>query len=494
MSIIYESTTEDYVDVTELFRFAQDFYLDHPGQQLELAGWEKRVANIGIPNDLWVVQVGEQAAEYARPTFIPVLAAISLGFPSKDLLAVMKHHDMDADDFLRCEYCKNLIPGVPHNPIDDTRVRLDSWTVCKAVLDAINLDADLTNDLILERNDEENYYEHDPDLEVVCLLSPIEGLWPISIPDSMIETSNLYVIDISYFEHANESFQQLSYEQVLTTLERSGNLHPLVISENGYSDGINNGFFKKLFVGMVGDGNVNLSKIIEALNSVDDPVLLDKLNTRIINALPDFDFEFLVGMDAMEMMAKYLDKTRYAPLLNNMVVKLNLLPLVHAKGLKKPQSDQVLIGWIEDYECGGSDTLQHLFNELMMIDPIHFRKPHFKAIGVAMNGLVEPQNLSRIDLQALLMKALHGFYAYSKAAHWTQNGLPTTTFVDKAKPSVETLASFVSKHVEVDYKALADLPSVMKALLAGCDGFDIRKLPGITRRDKGQVLSDGLGL
>lgn len=493
MNILPERNN-DYTDVTELLRFAQGYFLANPGQQMDLRIWEKQVAKEGVPDDLWVVQIGSYAVEHARPTFIPALAAITLGYSSQDLLAVMKHHDMDADDFLVSEYYKNLIPGVPDNPIDDTRIRLDSWTVCSAVLKAIQLDEDLIEDLLLERNDENNHYEHNYDLEILCLLSTIEGLWPISMPDSSIETSNLGVLDISDFENISESFNQLSNEQILTILERSGNLHPLVISENGYSDGSSNAFFVKLFFGMQDDGNAKLSRIIEALNSVDDPGRLEKLNARIINVLPDFDFKSIAGKDVLEMMAKHLDKNRYAALLSNMVVKLNLIPLSNAKSLKKTQREQVMTQVHEDFECAGDCIMKRLYNELMAIEPGNFRKPHFKAIGVAINDLADPQDLSGLNLQALLVRTLQGFDAYTKAAHWTTMGLPTTRFVEKAKPSVEALASYASKHVEVDYNALSDLPSAMKAFLAGCNGYDIRKMPGISRRDKGHVLSDSLGL
>lgn len=494
MNILYDSS-EEYVDVTELFRFAQDFYLHNPGQQLDLAMWEKRVANISIPNDLWVVQVGEHCAETTRPTFIPVLAAITLGFSSKDLLAVMKHHDMDADDFLVCEFGKNLIPGVPHNPIDETRITLNSWTVCNAVLDAIVLDEALSDDLLLERNDRTNHYEHNCVLEVACLLSPMERLWPITKVKTLTQSEHLFVGSLTDFEYAGERFSQLSNDQILMILERSGNLHPFVISENGFGDGFTNTFFKDLFMSLGVRDDANLSRVIEALNSVEDPVQLSKLNARIISALPDIDFSVAAdGIATLVMMEKLLDNTRYAPLLNNMVVKLNLLPIPDLIEARKGRDEPTEVQAYEEFERPGDKILKRLYDELLAIEPRDFRRPHFKAIGVAMKDFGKPQDLSGLNLQALLLAALEGFDAYTKAGHCTPMGLTSSTLVEKARPSVEALASFVSQHDEIDYGALSNLSSAMKALLAGCKGFDIRNLPGLSRHDKGQVLSDGLGL
>jgi hypothetical protein len=53
--------------------------------------------------------------------------------------------------------------------------------------------------------------------------------------------------------------------------------------------------------------------------------------------------------------------------------------------------------------------------------------------------------------------------------------------------------SFVARHCEVDYKRFNDLSSTAKSFLVA-SGFEIKKLPGINRRDKGQLLSDGMGL
>jgi hypothetical protein len=483
----------EFTDVTELLRFAQDFYLTHPGQQMDLALWEKRVAQEGKPDDLWVVQVGKHAAEHARPSFIPVLAAITLGFGSEDLMTVMKHHRMTANDLLVCEYGLHLIPGVPENPVDDARTPLDSWSVCKEVVAAIYLDAELSKDLTEELNDLSVHYEHNYDFEIACLLSPNPDLWPITKLNTGLRSEDLSITACSTLQCASTSFCHLSNDQILLILERSGNLHPFVISENGFEEDQANQFYKDFFIGLLGRDTKNLTRVMEALNSVEDPVLLEKLNRRIINALPDFDFSGTQdAFEVMSMMEKHLNHDRYAPVLNSIVIKLNVLPINRMKLMPEFLAS---VQNVRAYELDREpdQILKRLNAELMAIEPEDFRRPHFHAIGAATKDLSRPQDLSGVDLQALLMRALQGFGEYGKAKHQTWMGEPTSKYVDNAKPSIENLARYVAKKAEVDYKAFADLSSEMKALLAS-NGFDPRKLPGISRQDKGRVLIDNLGL
>lgn len=63
----------------------------------------------------------------------------------------------------------------------------------------------------------------------------------------------------------------------------------------------------------------------------------------------------------------------------------------------------------------------------------------------------------------------------------------------EAIDEADSFASIINKDSNIDYKMLSGLSSTSKSILAK-NGFDIKRLPGMTMKDKGNVLSSQLGI
>jgi hypothetical protein len=103
------------------------------------------------------------------------------------------------------------------------------------------------------------------------------------------------------------------------------------------------------------------------------------------------------------------------------------------------------------------------------------------------------QNPDGVDMTGLVARAMKGLMAYHEMRHF-EEGLITN---DNKKEADEWVSTFLKSVADIgvtyDYKQFSDLTSSDKRLMASA-GFDIKKLPGMNTRDRGQVLTDQLGL
>jgi hypothetical protein len=199
---------------------------------------------------------------------------------------------------------------------------------------------------------------------------------------------------------------------------------------------------------------------------VDDPDQLLALNSRLISVLSDLDYIEGQGEDTFKAMESLLDNTRYAPVFDSPLIRLNLdVPL------NTPNQTDV----------------SRLLDLLHTIDPSEFGNMHFKAIYKSIKG-GSVHDIRGVDLHEFLMVALNGLtgtFCTDRKRHYD--------LILEAEASVEHLIRFVIKNTEIDYECLQTLSSGSKSMLVS-NGLDIKKLPGINRRDKGHLLSDQLGL
>lgn len=131
--------------------------------------------------------------------------------------------------------------------------------------------------------------------------------------------------------------------------------------------------------------------------------------------------------------------------------------------------------------------------ELLDIDPLNFRKGHFEAIGAMAEKWSAPQELSDFDAMRLVGHTTSALAAYKGQRHIDFMKGGCTAYQDRATSQVITFISWLAPQISIDYASLAHLESSAKAILAKA-GFDYKKLPGMTHRDKGNVLSEALGM
>jgi hypothetical protein len=460
---------DTYSDMTWFFKVAQDHYLREPGRQIGLEFWSQ-AADYPEP---WQIHVGLYCIENASLSTIPVLAAVSLDFSATELLNVIKHHGMSAAEFFNLKCTKNLKGSQPED-----RIALSSWTIHTKIVDAMSLDPSLTQSILKETK--ANFvgtFTDRLEIEMARLLSDSEELWPITGVNRYIASKNNVesdyddtappITDLNTFNYCGPEFSDLSNAQVLLMLERSGNLSMAVTNDNGFRDQQTKGFFRDLFVSVAISEYPNLRRIVDAINSVDDPDQLLELNSRLISVLSDLDYIEGQGKDTFTAMQNLLDKNRYSPFFDSPLIRLNLdVPL----------------------DTPNQTDVARLFNLLRTLETSEFGNMHFNAIYKSVKGDRTIDDFRGADLHEFLVVALNGLTGAFSIDHKRHYDL-----VVEAEASVEHLIRFVFKNTEIDYKRLQTLSSGSKSMLVS-NGLDIKKLPGINNRDKGALISDQLGL
>jgi hypothetical protein len=252
------------------------------------------------------------------------------------------------------------------------------------------------------------------------------------------------------------------------------------------------GFFGKLFTAKDNRGNFDI--IIQAMNRTEDPAMIAAIADRLLAAISDYqDGANGLGVMFFEAISKKLDPSRYGHVLDNMVLKLCLLPIYDMANIKSEEYERSQTPTQRDFCNSGAVILKRLNDELKDLTPKDWRRRHFDAIGTLISEWSVPQDLAGIDLHEFLIQTLSALEAYKATDHLDYLGEKMDCCADEAERHVKTLIRFVSKTIEVDYDRLAALPSASKALLVS-GGLTLRKLPGINNQDKGALLSEGLGI
>jgi hypothetical protein len=494
-------------DVAWLIGQAREFYLKHPGEQIPPRVWYDLCEQVDFDYHYdRTAKIGQNYLQGLEDKIIPAIAAISLGVPTEQLAKTLEHHEVPADFFLRCFFSNDQVDGSEETPDEATHERLSPWNITKEMVNAIALIPSMRKELARDMLDNVEDYGQNYNLEMACILSDEKCLWPLTQLKTLLlsrgdhyepdETQSIKITSILAFKGFS-GLDALSNEQILNLLERSGNLHIDVNSENGFDDGImTNGFLREMFAGMLDENDCrNFSRMIEAINSVDEPGQLAKLNAKLIASIAEYDYPMLFDrVQVMKHMERHLDHQRYAPTLQSMLLKLNVLPVGIADKLRDDSLISILIPSFQEFDDHSDQVFKRLHAEIKDLSPAEFRKPHFRAISEVINQWKKPQDLSGIDLQGLLHTTLAGMERYQATTHYDAKGYITERHKELAVAAVNDLAGFFTNHCDVDYKRFSDdLPSSAQKFLAA-NGFEIKKLRGINRRDKGDLLTEGMGL
>jgi hypothetical protein len=461
---------QKFKDMSFLLKVAQDCYRHEPGHQINLEFWSQ---SSDFPEP-WFIHDGFHQIDNVTLSTIPVLAAITLGYSAPELLKVIQNHGMTTSEFFSLTSKKDENCAQPR-----TATALSSWTIHTKIIDAISLDPQLTNDVIKEIKDNKvGSFTDLQEIDIARLLSNAESLWPITYinaymsakRDGVPEENNPVpsIQDLNAVAYCGPEFSRLSDDQIFMILERSGHLSMDLSPDNGFIDPSSTGFFKNLFRQAASDNTANIQRFLAAINGVDDSERLESLNSKLIQTLSDFDCKNWEGEATYAAIKETLDKALYTDVFDNPLIRLNLDLPPNTLGT-------------------GSDkgSLLALLEHLKGIEPTQYGQRHFKAIGKALNSLKAcPKG---VDLHDLLTITLRGLDAYTNG----HERIPS--LVTDSISHVANLIRFVTRNTKIDYERLQTLPSSSKALLVA-NGLDLKKLPGINRRDKGDLLCDQLGL
>jgi hypothetical protein len=487
-------------NLNQLFHLTLDWYAKRPDQLIPLDMWDAMTERFSQGYEK-VIQIGNRKIAGISLNLIPALAAINFKVSSPSLMMILKHHQVHSHDILDTRFIRPPQGKVEDMPGKNQSFILDHFSVIKEIIDATCLDEGLSNNMAEAFHNYEDNYGIDYDFEVACLLSTNQNLWPVTHLNRYLKNLEAgkpalkpRLTPVYCFKDEEIDFSQFTKNQIIMMLERSGNLHSGVISENGFGDKYDAIFFNEFFAELHAFYAKGMSHVVNAINTLEDTEIINRIADAIIRSVPDFgNKQEGRGSKILNNMETFLNRNLYQKVLNSVVIKLNVLEL---KNLPPMLSKRVVYSEtspLNEFKDAGDQLFRRLYDELGHLESSEFLRPHFRAIGALLDDWKVPQDLTGIDLHGFLIRTLNALDTYSEAKHYDEDVQETEEFATFASRQVERLSVFVSQNQSPDYKRLASLSSPSKALLA-THGFDIKKLPGINRKDKGQMLSDELGL
>jgi hypothetical protein len=502
---------------TWLFRLAQEWYTTNPGEQIPHAVWDSEVREAlrlsgstnPVHEERFDISAHDWRVIWINPEMIPVLAAVTLGFSTEDLAKVVQHHNIGKNQLTRCSVLEGFIDErTDIRPEDANRCKLRGWMLVEEVTKALCLDPIAVNHLAKEVHE----YGVSTNLRLACLLQDIPRLWPSTQLERHVESLYSGVIDKRrspfQFIEANtfaklEDIHDFSDGEVRLILERSGILRLGTTREMGFD----NHFFFDLFEELVspeypdstyddsGDllelGEQKIRLITRFLNAIECPALLAMINDKIRESMSDLDSNNMrSGSSVLLNLQAVLDPVKYADVLNDVVLRINLFPM---SSMRIPR--QKWEGPMYDiFYNEPSLLLSKLASQLRETDSGHFKTPHFKALSLIINFDRAQQDISSIDMTGLVCKLLEANDAYHNSHCCLTNGYPADYIKNRATEHLGSFLRYVERVVtDFDYSRIKDVSNKSRLLLAE-SGFDPKKLPRLSKRDLGDLLSQRMGL
>jgi hypothetical protein len=481
-----------FEDASQLYEMARGWYCVSPVVLLPDSLWESAPYGLTQDKSTLALDLGRKAAKPVDHALIAVMAAISVGMERESLAQVIKHHQLTPEALINCEF-HDIDEDDEYVFIPDefSPVEMTPWHISNEIIQAVSMDESLTEIFAKKRFDMWRQ-----DLVVATIMSPKSAFWPsthiaLQAGTQISQWANRASSLAPYnFKHAGIDLSELSSDEIFEFLERSGHLSSHDCLEQGHDPHV---FFRCVFQDVEDNSPGNLTKLARRLNDIKDPDKLDRLNRMIVTKICDHDNDDFAGnIPVLKGMAMALDPSKFKHALSSMVLKLNA---ISEKKIDDPvwlPSDPVMDQCLAVFRNAPDSIFRLLADELCSVKPEDFTSGHFRAMSFLVNRW-GAQNLEGIDTNEVLLKVMEGLETYSQARHCDYRTHPTEKFKDMAKARVEAFVKWLSPKMTIDYPVFAKLDSMSKAILAS-NGFDIRKLPNMTRRDRGVVLTNELGL
>lgn len=487
-------TTDTRQDVTSLFDFAREWYLTYDDQQIPEQDWESAKSSFS-DEDEWMIVSGESSCKGHGLDFLSVLAAISAGKTGLELLRVCRHHNLQP--YSMNEFKFSEIGKADHLAVfgRDYKVPLRNFNVCHEIIQAISLSDTMTKEFSGDFS-----FRNRREFRFACLLSKREDFWPITTVKPVYENpfeerfERCFSSDIFSFLNNGADLRDYSDKEILEILDRSGNL----IAPMQVELGLPNTFFKDLFTLLhtlaEGPEYHNLLRLAEAINSIDDPVMIEHVSSLIINNLTCHDFESgMGGVFAIKTMHETLDQSKFSKIFDSTLLRACLTSRLCLDFMQITANENLDPDQHEEFLTYPGDQLSKLLAYFNTLAPEDYREQHFRAMNRLVSKFNTEPNILELDLSSAVKKTVAAIEAYRSSTHVDVLGRETNEFKASAETHVRNFLSHLSRHMEGDYSQLSELNSESRIMLASA-GFDIKKIPNLTRHERGLILYDQLGL
>ena len=473
-------------DLTHEFHNVWKSYFEPGFKPLPCKDWVHPTAD---PDTRVFINFGDFRVTRAHRNMIPAIAAISHNAPVEKLAEIILHHEITLGQINELVVIESVSFGKAK-----TNKELSQWNLTHRLTQAFFHDPQHLQDFSINPAPFSNSHED----QVASLLLPIDSLWPATkiarYIEERLENSGStrlrpYKVEANSFEAGRINLECLSNDQIITMIERSGNLHLEADEDHGYSSE----FFKFVltYLDTSDTENPNHRKMCEAICALEDPLLIEAFRLKIIAELSNCEvYHEFHGCHLLRGIEKSLPYDKFGSITDSMTIKINVLSF-EDDGVEGEQNDP-------DYgvttripnRLNRSEAIQGLNDELMGLEPGQFKRQHFNALHKVADDFSEEHTVGSIDLNALLIHVLNGFDAYRNRCG---NGMAKSDLTQQAEDQAGVFTSFVRTRCAPDYGQFNQLPSSAQGVLA-INGYDARKLSGLNRRDRGRALENGMGL
>lgn len=472
---------QNHQDLTQEFELLRDWYYKSDFQMVPTKDWVHEPTN---KEDRVLVEfMGFQVARAYR-NMIPAFAAISLGVSVEKLSEIIAHHDITVSQI-------TSIKVRDSGKTTSTAHDLSQWNLTHSLSQAYFHDPERA--LNFEVYPSAFFESHES--QVAALLLPVEALWPVTKINQYLKERSAdpekfeptpWKVQPTGFETGRLDLRYFEHDEIITMIERSGNLIPEEDPEHWYVKD----FFKNVLSSLLFNDAKNHHKMCLAICAAEDPDMLEKLNRKIISELSICDFQ--TPIQAINMLVgieKGMPKEKFSAISQDILVNINLLEFFE-EGVNPSQESEYDHPYRVAWRLKRSETLEALCQDLMRLEPHEFKAQHFKALHKVSDGFLPAHSASNIDLNSLLAHVLNGFEAYRNRGG---NAKARDEWTERSEDRLLTFVKLVNSRCQPDYEMMNQLASYTQGILAK-NGYDVLRMKGLNRRDRGHVLEDGMGL
>lgn len=470
-----------------LLDLATTYYRVFEGDQIPK---DPEFAELFSSDDAWIdmrcTGFGDDDQELFIPKkWIPLLAAIQLGLPEDFLIDIAGHHRV-------YDSAESLITGLSEGPdaIPTPSGMIPTFEVLKRCVTAVEA---------VDENSLTRAYLQSDETECQITVAMLHSKSPKQWPSAKLKNyerifEGVPHLTISEFHTAKHNFfYGLKDAQVPMDengprydwlIERAGMLRPRVVNKSlGHFM-----MWEDLIYNMIHSGeDSDLSGFLDYLK-YDAP---EKYRAPVIAALQSMmlNQHFSEGAVMIQGIETGFYGTWLAGVTNSIVLQINMID----PGENATSFIQLAPGAYPALVHNQETLISRLYQEVAQVPAGNLTLAHFAASAYPARPDVElPKQIDTdFDREGILIHLITGLDAFKGDSGVLDEG--QADIQDIAVNGVAGAARALSDLGELDYSRFANLSSIgARALALG--GLDIKKLPTMSNRDKGRVLSTGLGL
>lgn len=462
---------------TKLYQLVQNWFKLHPGTLIPLDAWNRKLQAYGLASKReFEIQTPHHVLTVENPGMIPLLAAISLGDDLDYLAKLVTHHSCsfyDSDSFGVSQFNEGPKLTAPGR---------DIALMSRPRIERLFIGAILKNP---EQLGVMRSYIDVPGntIAIPVVLSDQEELWPETLINNTSSRARAGVdenlpqaqpMQLDELMGSDLDLASFTDAKILSMLRRGG----IFIDDARVDHQCPVFFFEKLFDLEKPEWKSNQEAVIRAINSAtgDDRAAIGrKLKAVMLNVHSADSPRLAAALSIYET----IDRNAYPEVFDSAVLKVNNLRYATSMGIDASSQPGI------DPE----GILPELSKEIMGTKPEDFRAFHFNSLGSLAIHWEDAHGAKDVDINMLVKHVMAGLKSF--LAYPSRNR--DENLDDQANEDCSQFLKMALKLATPSYSTLNELDSESKLFMVR-SGYKIKYFKGMTNQDKGQVLSDELGL